>query len=402
MTGPVSSGLPPLGGAPRRRRGAGVLAAIACISLFGVQQGMQHPLFALRLEAEGWSSGAIGVSGAMVALSALVCTPLMPPLIRRMGLAAFLASGALLSGALLLLFPLFEGYWAWLGLRFLQGSAAAALFLGAETWIVSGAEPGARGRIVGLYASMLSLGFASGPLILTGVGVEGWTPFAVSALLSLCAVAPLIAGWRDAPDAEPDDRPAISPLRFILVAPTVLGAVVLYGAIEFGVMGLLPVWGVQVGLGPAAAAFLVSALIFGNVIFQIPLGALAERMSRRPLLILCAGVSIAAAALLPALAAGGWALWAMLLVWGGIAAGLYTIALIELGARYGGATLVAANAAVVIAYGIGALAGPVLAGGAMDLLGPHGLSVALGAMGAVYLAVALLRAPGSASAARPG
>jgi hypothetical protein len=52
----------------------------------------------------------------------------------------------------------------------------------------------------------------------------------------------------------------------------------------------------------------------------------------------------------------------MLFVWGGLAAGLYTVALAELGARYSGATLVSATAAIVTAYGVGALVGPLFVG----------------------------------------
>ena len=389
---PPPQTLPPLGGAPGRGAGRGMMAAIACIAVFGVSAGMQHPLFALKLEQMGYSSAMIGVNGAMMALASLVCAPVMPRVIRRIGLPAFLTVCAVAAAATLLAFPLYDDYASWLGLRFLLGIAAAGLFVGSEAWIVSDADPAARGRIVGLYATVLSLGFAAGPMILTGVGFEGPLPFMVCALISLVCVIPLISAWRDAPTIDPGDASETPPLRFILTAPTVLGAVILFGALEFGVMALLPVWGVRTGLDREAASFLVSALVLGNVVFQIPLGALADRVNRRALLVFCALVSIGAAMALPLLAGETWRLWAMLFVWGGLAAGLYTVALIELGARYRGATLVAANAAVVSAYGIGALGGPVLGGGFMDLIDPHGLALALGLMSATYLGVAIARA----------
>jgi MFS family permease len=391
----MTQALPPLGGAaapPRGRGQRGVLAAIGAIAIFGIAVGMTHPLLALRLEALGYSSGMIGVNGAMVAIASLMLAPVMPPVIRRLGLPAFLTLGAVLAAASLAAFPLYEGYGEWLALRFVLGVAATALFVGSEAWIVAAAEPGARGRIIGLYATVLSIGFAAGPMILIGVGVEGATPFLVCAALSLVCVGPIVSAWRDAPAPEADDVAETPPLRFILTAPTVFGAVILFGAIEFGVMALLPVWGVRTGLDRDAASFLVSALVLGNVALQIPLGALAEVVNRRLLLVLCAGVSLAAAAALPFLAGETWRLWAMLFVWGGLAAGLYTVALIELGARYSGATLVSGTAAVVTSYGIGALIGPLFVGGAMDLVDPHGLAIALGVMTFAYLWVAILRA----------
>jgi MFS family permease len=389
----VTAALPPLGGAatpPPAQRGLG--AAIACIALFGVAQGMTHPLFALRLENQGWSSGMIGLNGAMVALASLTLAPFMPRAIRVMGLPAFLAAGAALSAAALGATPFFDGYGAWLALRFVQGAAATALFLGSEAWIVADADDASRGRIVGLYATALSLGFAAGPMILTGVGVAGAAPFAVCAALSLLCLLPLATAWRLAPPLHHDGGGGPPPLGFLRSDPTVMGAVILFGAIEFGVIGLLPVWGVKIGLDAAGASFLVSTLVLGNVALQLPLGALADRVNRRALLMVCAGASFLAAAALPLLADAGWALWAALFVWGGLAAGLYTVALIELGARYRGAALVSANAAVIASYGIGALAGPMLVGGAMDAVEPHGIALALAAMAAVYLGVAARRA----------
>jgi MFS family permease len=391
----MSQPLPPLGGPPEpgaARGQRGVLAAIACIAIFGVVVGMTHPLFALRLEAMGYSSGMIGLNGAMIAVASLTLAPFMPALIRLIGLAAFLTGGALLAVATLIAFAFVDDYWSWLWLRYVLGAAATALFIGSETWIVTDAEPKSRGRIIGLYATVLSLGVAAGPMILIGVGVDGPAPFYVCALLCAVCVAPVVSAWREAPRADHDETATLPPLSLFAAAPTVLGAVVLFGAVEFGVMALLPVWGVRTGLGPEAASFLLSVLVLGNVALQIPLGALADIVSRRALLIFCALVCLAASVALPLLVGETWRLWAMLFIWGGLAAGLYTVALAELGARYEGGALVSATSAMVIAYGVGALVGPLFAGAAMDVIDPHGIAVALGVMTTAYLGVALWRA----------
>ena len=387
----MTQALPPLGGAAPAK-GRGVLAAIAAIAIFGIATGMTHPLFALKLEAQGYASGMIGLNAATVAIASLTTAPLMPPAIRLVGLPTFLVAGCALAAGTLLAFPFYDSYAAWLGLRYVLGVAATALFVGSEAWIVADADDASRGRIIGLYATILSIGFAMGPVILAGVGFEGPAPFLVCAAITLAAIGPVASAWRDAPSLDPEDAAATSPLRFLAAAPTVFGAVVLFGAIEFGVMGLLPVWGVRTGLDRDAASFLVTVLVLGNVVFQIPLGAVADKVSRRALLIFCGLVSLVASVALPLLAGEGWRLWLTLFVWGGLAAGLYTVALVELGARYRGATLVSANAAVVIAYGIGALVGPLFAGAAMDVIDPHGVAVALGVMAAAFLAVAIGRA----------
>jgi len=60
------------------------------------------------------------------------------------------------------------------------------------------------------------------------------------------------------------------------------------------------------------------------------------------------------------------------------------------GARFRGAELVGANAALIIAYGAGSLIGPSLGGIAMDLWNPEGLLAALALLFALFLAMTWL------------
>ena len=60
-----------------------------------------------------------------------------------------------------------------------------------------------------------------------------------------------------------------------------------------------------------------------------------------------------------------------------------------IGERVNAGQLAAANAAFIFAYGSGSLAGPPLAGFAMDWFNPHGFLLALSLIAAVYLPIAL-------------
>jgi MFS family permease len=63
----------------------------------------------------------------------------------------------------------------------------------------------------------------------------------------------------------------------------------------------------------------------------------------------------------------------LLFVWGGVASGIYPVALSMAGDQFRGADLVSVNAAMIIAYGLGAFAGPALGGLAMDVWQQQGL-----------------------------
>ena len=86
-----------------------------------------------------------------------------------------------------------------------------------------------------------------------------------------------------------------------------------------------------------------------------------------------------------------WTLNIVMMVWGGIAVAFYSVALTELGARYQGNVMAQANAAVMLAYGLGALLTPSSFGLAMDLIPPNGLLWLAAIAAAAYLSLALVR-----------
>ena len=96
-----------------------------------------------------------------------------------------------------------------------------------------------------------------------------------------------------------------------------------FGSVESGSMSLLPIYGVHLGMEPGRAALLVSAFVGGNILMQIPLGLLADRYERRQMLALCALAGLAGAIAIPFMGASLPALSVLLVVWGGIIAGLY-------------------------------------------------------------------------------
>jgi MFS family permease len=82
---------------------------------------------------------------------------------------------------------------------------------------------------------------------------------------------------------------------------------------------------------------------------------------------------------------------AILFLWGGVVAGLYTIGLAHLGSELTGRELASANAAFVFCYAIGMLAGPQAVGVGMDMLGPKGFPMTLGVFFAAYALFAARR-----------
>lgn len=380
----------------------GLAAPIAAITVFGMAMSMSYPLLSLLLERMEVSGAAIGFSSMAAAVMTVVAAPLLPRILARTGLAPLLIAAAATLGVIMLLYPLIPDYWAWIALRLVYGFAATCLFFGSEYWIVAASPPGRRGRIVAIYTVSLSVTWMTGPLIVGAVGIEGFLPFAIGSAILFAGVIPLFWGGDAAPRADPETPPSLAaPFRFFVSDPAVIWGVVCFGFVEYGAVALLAVWGVRTGFTEAESAIVLASFAAGSVLFQFPVGWAADRFDRRWLLAFTAALTVLPPILLTLASGNLVAVIACVMLWGGMAVGLYSLALTELGSRYTGSTLSEGNAAVVLAYGIGALTGPPILGFAMDLIPPDGILWFAAGGAAIYLCLVLYRIRVSARPALP-
>ena len=262
------------------------------------------------------------------------------------------------------------------------------MFIASEFAVNALAPAAKRGIWVGIYSTSLALGFAAGPVILSLTGNEGSLPFAAGAVLFVIAGVPILAAGDKMPALA--GRAKKSPLSFVGRVPALMSAAFVFGAIETSAMGLLPVHALRNGFTAQDGALFVAALAIGNVLFQIPLGLLSDRLPRAALLLAVSGIAAIGALILAGLPHSALFI-PILVVWSGVASGLYMIGLTDLGARYGGNDLAAANAAFVSCYASGMVFGPPLVGRALDASPGAGLFLSLGFLAFLTLAIQLVR-----------
>ncbi len=365
-------------------------AAISCCAVFGITVAVMAPLISLILEGRGVDRTTIGAMASVPAVALIATNPFVPALVRRLGLRRFLLACIALELALVLLMPLFDNLYAWFAIRALMGASVNGLFVASETWINAVAEERSRGRVLAVYGAVLSGSFALGPLMISVTGTEGWPPFLAAAALIALAGIPLL--WSSRLSPVIGGRASFGVLSFFLVAPTLVAAVFLSAFKEMSLGALLPVYGVRHGMSEGAAAAMLTACYTGALLFQLPIGWLADRMNRYLLLILLISATMVGALLLPAMVSLGRPLmWLGLGLWIGLSTGIYIVAMTIVGQRFRGADLVTANASFGFLWGLGMLAGPFLSGGAMDLWDPHGFPGVLAAAAAAVLAIAVYR-----------
>jgi MFS family permease len=357
---------------------AAITGVIATVSVFAIAQGLTYPLLSFNLQRQGVSPAMIGLSAAMTPIGFIVSSPLIPALARRFGAGRTALTCAALSAIVLALIGWTQNVYLWFPLRFLIGAVTNPLYVLSEIWVISLAPPARRGRVMGLYSTIISAGFATGPLCLLLVGTRGWPPFLVGIFaFMLCGIC-LASVLGKLPKVDEAGH-RVSVLGFVPLAWLLLFAVVVAAGFEQAALALLPVYGTHYGIDDTRMSALLSVMIAGNIAMQVPLGLLAERFSARSVRLACVSMTVLGCVMLPLLIETPL-IWPIVFVWGAVSYGIYTMSIIELGERFTGSALVAGNAAFSLMWGVGGIAVPPTAGVAMDVLGASGLPITLGAI----------------------
>lgn len=360
-------------------------AVLAAVLSVGLALGVSMPLVSLRLESWGYGGFAIGVMAAMPAIGVLVGASLASRLAGWVGVPSAMRLclwGGAVSIALVALLP---SYALWLLLRLMIGTSLTVVFILGESWINQLVVEQWRGRLVALYGSSYALSQLAGPLVLGMLGSNDDFGFWAATGLLLCAPL-LLFGRSGAPVTEACSVTFSDLFVFCRRLPVIAWAIALFAAFEAMILTLLPVYCLQQGFTAEVALFMVSTVVVGDAVLQLPIGALADHMSRRTLFSGCAVTLMLSSLAIPLLlhTAAIWPLWVL---FGASAGGLFTLSLILIGERYRDDALVRANAHVAQLWGIGCLLGPLLAGAGSQWVSGHALPLimAAGAAGLVLL-----------------
>lgn len=340
--------------------------------VFGLVMGLGAPLFTLDLTDRGYGAGMVAANSMMHALGALAMAPFMPLLATRLGprRAIFLA---LVGGSVtLLLFPLSSSIWPWFPLRILLGAFCEIILVLSESWLNQITDNHARGRVMGLYSTLLSVGIAIGPALLSVTGRQGNLPFWGTAAILLVAAAATLPPWMITPPPAAPTQHKL--LRYLWLAPIAITATLLIAMLDGAATSFLALYAIQSGWSERAATLLLSVMLLGATVMQVPIGWVGDRTNRRYLLIILALMACGGALLWPMAIRQPALAYPLLFVWDGAFASLYSVAMAAAGNRYRDGDLIAIYALCSLAWGIGSFTGPAISAAAMQA-SPHGLAL---------------------------
>ena len=331
-------------------------------------------LLTVKLSHLGVSSLMIGAMSAAFYGGLVLGSFKIEPFIVRVGhiraYAAFASTLAVVS----ILHGLWLNTWAWLILRLIAGYSIAGLFVVIESWLLARSTVQTRGQVLALYMTALYAGQAAGQLLLNVSDINTLVPFCLITMLCSLSIIPLSMTYIKSPNlGEPS---VLNFLKLYKISPTGVIGSFASGLVIGAIYGLLPLAMSQLGYPIKDIGWLMGLTIFGGTVLQYPIGHVSDRFDRRYVLMVIYWLTLATSVSLLVLGGNLKVLFAILsFSLGGFAFVLYPLAISHACDYLAPKDIVAATGGLLLAYGVGATVGPLMAPIFMHTLGPRGLFV---------------------------
>lgn len=367
-----------------------ITALIAGSAFLMFAGGINALVLPLRGSMEGFSSFNLGLLGAGWAIGYMAGCIYVPRLVQGVGhIRTFSALAALAAitilASLLLIHPA-----AWTPLRAVAGfcfSGAAMIF---ESWLNERAEPANRGRVFGFYMMVNLVATTIGQMAITLGDQSGHLFFVLAAMFYALALIPTALTRTAAP--TPLLQVELNLKELLRNSPFAVVGVFLTGVSNGAFNTLGAVYGQQLHLDVTSIALFMSVSLLAGAIFQLPVGHLSDRMDRRLVLI---GLAAAAALIdlffilmnpasrMPILTAGA--------LFGAAIYSMYPVIVAHAYDRAQPENYLQVSGGLLLMFGAGSIAGPLLAGLMMAAYTATGLFILTLVAHAGIIAYGLLR-----------
>ncbi len=350
---------------------APVIFALALLQAGAAAVAVWAPL---ALVANGAGALAIGFVASGYLAGFLAGAVYAPRLLGRVGhIRAFAAAGAVATATTLVL-ALFDSAVMWTIWRIITGAAVAVMYAAGEGWIAESAPPDRRGRTLSVYMIGSRVAAILGPFVLAGAAVGEPAALAAAAALLALAAVPVAMTQTQEPDIAAFTPASVRTL--FTLAPAAGFSAVAAGLIAGGVIALAPIFaGTLDPANPLAVAATFNAfLLAGGLVAQFPAGQLSDRFDRRIVMAGLAGLGAVSGVILWLSAgSGAGVVMALAFLFGAGALSFYGIAMAHAADRASPGRASSLMAAVLVAWGLGAAAGPLLSGLTAQAFGPGGV-----------------------------
>ncbi|MBL0620232.1 MFS transporter [Aeromonas dhakensis] len=369
-----------------------VLLLLCGLLLLTLSIAVLNTLVPLWLAHEQLPTWQVGMVGSSYFSGNLLGTLLAGTLIRRCGFnrSYYLASALFAAGCVGLGITL--DFWSWLGWRFIAGIGCAMIWVVVESALMCSGNAHNRGRLLAAYMMVYYLGTVLGQLLVSKLptGLMEVLPW-VSGLI-LAAILPLLFIRIVSERREAQGSTRVWSMLRLRQARLGVDGCIISGIVLGSLYGLMPLYLNHQGVSDAGIGYWMAVMVSAGILGQWPVGRLADRFGRLPVLrVQVLVVILGCGAML-----GGLAMGPALFILGAAGFTLYPVAMAWACEKVEHHQLVAMNQALLLSYTIGSLLGPAYTALLMQHLSDNLLFIMIAGVALLYLLM-LLRPMGKHS-----
>ncbi len=342
------------------------------MGLVQLGNGLLTTVVSLRMGIEGFSTEMAGLVMSFYFAGQMVAARTIPRLIGHVGPVRVFAAAAAVLAAAALSQVLIVAVAAWAVLRAITGYGMAGLNMVSEAWLNTRATNDNRGQILALYMIMVFLATGLGQFLLVTGDPASFDLFALATVLITVGLVPV--ALTRAPTPSFAARSTLSFAQLYRLSPLGIAGVIGTGLVNSSFYGLAPIFARDIGLDAMGVSSFMGITIISGLLLQWPVGRLSDIFDRRTVLTaVFFGVALVSAGMVLAQRINPE--WTILVacLYGGLSFTTYSLSVAHACDFIKPDDMVRATSSFVLAYGIGATVGPLVAAAAMTRAGPEGL-----------------------------
>ncbi|KIQ77801.1 MFS transporter [Aeromonas jandaei] len=362
-----------------------VLLLLCGLLLLTLSIAVLNTLVPLWLAHDNLPTWQVGMVGSSYFSGNLLGTLLAGTLIKRFGFnrSYYLSSVIFAAGCIGLGITL--GFWSWLAWRFIAGIGCAMIWVVVESALMCSGNAHNRGRLLAAYMMVYYLGTVLGQLLVSKLptGLMDVLPWATG--LILAAILPLLFTRIVSEHSEAQGTTRVWPMLRLRQARLGVDGCIISGIVLGSLYGLMPLYLNHQGVSDGEIGYWMAVMVSAGILGQWPVGRLADRFGRLPVLrVQVLVVILGCAAML-----GGVAMGPALFILGAAGFTLYPVAMAWACEKVEHHQLVAMNQALLLSYTIGSLLGPAYTALLMQHLSDNLLFVMIAGVSLIYLLMLL-------------
>ncbi len=215
---------------------------------------------------------------------------------------------------------------------------------------------------------------ASGQFLLNLSNPSTLIPFVVIGILTALSIIPLAITKVGNPVI--DEPSALNVFELFKLSPSGLISCTAAGLLFGSISGFLPLY-MQATLDKISnTAFVMFLVLLGGMILQYPVGKLSDQFDRRKVIVaLCAFITATSLSIIMLSSLNVVLFYGLMFLFGGVAFALYPVSISHTCDVLEPNDIVAATQGLMLAYGIGAVAGPLIMPLFMNFFGHTGIFI---------------------------